>query len=513
MPNLMTSIELVVLVALTAGNSAMAEDNYSLDGDNFVNQVKNSTELNLDSVDKSEEMTNDLELVSPIVTNRSVDTSVEMSSDNLGKNGPQTVLPTGVPDKINNQVLPPSSMPISDLSGDGSAAPIKNGGTSEVNEFGGVPSLPGTKRNLAPGEAPEFYLVEDGDTMFDVCSQLIDDGNYWPKLWSLNPDVRNPHFIFPGMKLAFYSGDSDSPPFMEVVSEDEIVPVEKGGLAETELVSDTSVSIANGSEGGSVKVLQSIDDPSPVPIVGPGDINAESDAQDGVIYTGRYSPADDLSFTIPAFYFAEDIQSLGEVVSGVSGQRLIGDERKVYIKTENDLRPGVYTVLRKTGRVSSLVSDDEIGFRYEFAGHIRVLRKNSSGLMEASVFESRTGLQAEDVVVNFMSTHRRVNNISSSGPVATARSSVIGFAESGQRTGGKGDIIFLEKSGLSVGGFYSIFGAYHYRDIRHLRDDASVDALPLIGIARVIEITGESAIGVIIEGNSEVRVGDTLFVR
>jgi hypothetical protein len=383
----------------------------------------------------------------------------------------------------------------------------------DKNDFGGVAAIPGTRRNLAPGEAPEIYMVEDGDTMFDVCSQLIDDGNYWPKLWALNPDVRNPHFIYPGMRLAFYSGDSDSPPYMEVVSEDEMIPVEKSGISEAELVAESSVSIPAGAEGASVKVLQSIEDPSPVAIVSPGDIDAESESQDGVIYTGRYSPADDLSFIMPAFYFAEDVPSLGEVVSGLSGQRLLGGEKKVYIKSENDLKPGAYTILRRTGNVSSLVHDDDIGVRYEFAGHVRLTRKSNTGLIEALVFESRTGIQPEDIVVNYISTHRRVNQISASGPAATARSSVIGFTESGQHAGGKGDLVFLEKEGLSVGGFYSIFSGHRYRDVRHLRDDASIEALPLIGIIRVIEISGESAVGIIVAGNSEVRVGDTLFAR
>jgi hypothetical protein len=329
----------------------------------------------------------------------------------------------------------------------------------------------------------------------------------------LNPDVKNPHFIYPGMKLAFYAGDSDSPPFMEVVSEDEIVPVEKGGLIEAALVADNVAAIPRGADGASVKVLKAMNDPAPVPIVGPGEMNDASDFQDGIIYTGRYSPADDLSFTIPAFYFSDEVQSLGEVVSGLSGQRLVGDERKVYIKSDSDSLSGVYSVLRKSGSVSSLVTEDEIGIRYEFTGHIRITRKTGTGLMEANVLESRMGLQANDVVVNYMSTHRRVNNVSSSGPSATARSSIIGFSESGQRTAGKGDLVFLEKAGLSVGGYYSIFSGHRYRDISHLRDDATSEARPMIGIVRITEISGQSAIGVIVEGNSEVRIGDTLFVR
>ena len=93
--------------------------------------------------------------------------------------------------------------------------------SSGQNDFPGIFALPGIRRDLSPGEAPEVYTVEEGDTMYDICDQLIDDGSYWPKLWSLNTEVKNPHFIYPGMRLAFYAGDTENPPRIEVVSEDE----------------------------------------------------------------------------------------------------------------------------------------------------------------------------------------------------------------------------------------------------------------------------------------------------
>ena len=54
-----------------------------------------------------------------------------------------------------------------------------------------------------------------------ICDQLLDDPEYWPKLWSLNPYIRNPHFIWPGMRLRFYSGDVDAPPILTVVKVEE----------------------------------------------------------------------------------------------------------------------------------------------------------------------------------------------------------------------------------------------------------------------------------------------------
>ena len=95
----------------------------------------------------------------------------------------------------------------------------------DPNEFSGVPVGPGSLRTLAESEAPEEYNVENGDSLFDICDQLLDEPYYWPKLWALNPYITNPHFIYPGMKLKFYPGDESNPPFLKVVTEDDIIPV------------------------------------------------------------------------------------------------------------------------------------------------------------------------------------------------------------------------------------------------------------------------------------------------
>jgi nucleoid-associated protein YgaU len=42
------------------------------------------------------------------------------------------------------------------------------------------------------------HVVRDGDTMTSVCEQYFSDPSCWPRLWSENPQVSNPHWIFPG---------------------------------------------------------------------------------------------------------------------------------------------------------------------------------------------------------------------------------------------------------------------------------------------------------------------------
>jgi hypothetical protein len=107
-----------------------------------------------------------------------------------------------------------------------------------ANDFSGAPAVPGTMRLLADEEAPEDYVIEDGDTLIDICDQLLDEAGYWPKLWALNPEIKNPHFIFPLMRLRFYPGDDENPPYLQVVAEEDTVPIDKADLEETQLVAE-----------------------------------------------------------------------------------------------------------------------------------------------------------------------------------------------------------------------------------------------------------------------------------
>ncbi len=50
---------------------------------------------------------------------------------------------------------------------------------------------------LAEGH-PNEYVVQVGDTLWDIAATFLRDPWFWPEIWYVNPEIVNPHLIYPG---------------------------------------------------------------------------------------------------------------------------------------------------------------------------------------------------------------------------------------------------------------------------------------------------------------------------
>jgi nucleoid-associated protein YgaU len=199
-------------------------------------------------------------------------------------------------------------------------------------------------------EAPvETYTVVPGDTLWDLSQRFLGNPWYWPKVWSYNPQVQNPHWIYPGNELRFYPDAEGLPVQVEAGSEPEIVSSPPNEIGD---VSSGSLSAAEqfGQDDDVVTVTQG----TKISYTPP---RKSFMRQDGLITRS-------------------ELEESGVIAKAWAEKEMLATLDKVYLRFKNKsaVKPGErYTIFRAGSEVFHPVTGKPYGYLTHVIGALRVV--------------------------------------------------------------------------------------------------------------------------------------------
>jgi hypothetical protein len=157
----------------------------------------------------------------------------------------------------------------------------------------------------------DVHVVREGDTLWDISGHYFEDPWHWPQVWSWNPEITNPHWIYPLDQIRLSS---------EKLTTDQVIARAKsggpGGLDER----TAGAGVLAGTE------------------LAPNVIIPRDAFQPGMIFLRDEGYLD-----------AESLRTAGQITGGHEEQMFLSPTDQVYVrfKSDQDVRAGQsYTIFR-----------------------------------------------------------------------------------------------------------------------------------------------------------------------
>ena len=403
----------------------------------------------------------------------------------------------------------------------------------ELSKFVQQKITPKEWDELAVKAKQDKYEVQKGDYLWKISKNLFGSGFYYSKIWSLNPQITNPHEIEPGTILAFDTGDADNMPQVQVgaFSDDDIAMAKPGGtytssddrnrpswLDERKKLIDQGVYFQFASEE-TYEDLERLEkmqkntehekyDPpiSAISIEEPAEVydSAGFDKNDKIVFNYREG------FFLNSFITTNAVQDLGEIKASAKESVFMHKFDTIYVTFDKTtkVKPGdMFSVYTAGGEIKHPISD-RAGFLYTTTAQIKAVRKIDD-VWECTIEDQSGIVQRRDRITVFTP---KIGKIARTFSKRNVEAAVIGSYRESLSGMSFGDVVYIDRGradGVELG---NVFDIYSFVD-RGTQRKITPSPTYKIGELTVINITDNFATALVTASSNEIALGSIAVTR
>ncbi|MFZ5445021.1 MAG: LysM peptidoglycan-binding domain-containing protein [Myxococcota bacterium] len=315
------------------------------------------------------------------------------------------------------------------------------------------------------------HTVEKGDTLWDLSQKYLGSPWYWPKVWSYNPEIANPHWIYPGNEVRFFSSGEEVPTQVEAGREEEV--------EESELYDD-KVNVA-GQLG--------------------------------------FRPKNAVAVAAPGFVTTSEVEGSGKIVGSFAESAELTYADRIYVKFNKAPRLGeVYLVFRNAGEVIHPVTQRPLGYMTEVLAEVKVIRVDRDNMGTVQIWKQYDEVQRGDLigpvnepVVRQVAPRTNERDVKDAVVVADVRRYPTMLAEHQLAIMDKGS-----EDGVKVGNTFTIFRAHDPLPQDSLMTPQKIEeGYPTedVGQCVVFEVKANASICLMARSIREIVRGDHAEIR
>jgi len=297
-------------------------------------------------------------------------------------------------------------------------------------------------------KASEEYIIKKGDTLWDISGRKLQDHFLWPKIWQINPQIKNPDLIYPGQRIMI--------PMEEELKRLSLPIEEQTKIVETPAIEE--------------KAEPAITKEKPPTYL-----------------LNKY-------LYISSGWLSDDLPSIGKITASPSQRSIFGNYDIVYLSINGDTNKGDrYLIIRDIKKVFHPVTGKYLGHQIRVTGILEIteIREDTPIARITTVFED---VQLGDELIRYDDLTPPIL------PDIIRRPDLEGYiveSRMNNRIIGQGDIIYLDKGsndGLEIGDIFDIF------TLKPLK-------FP-IGKIQIISLRTNTSTAIVLRNDKEISIGD-----